>query len=123
MSLCQLPFVLTPEAKAKIMQGEALLQKQHQMQALTIQVSFNTEFPIGVTFGLYHDGHLRCGYQGLHCTSNNDTRMGAHLPVIPYIMDGLHHAFGIEGQKPVQALSWTVLANPNRASSRLNAGF
>lgn len=40
VSLCQLPFVLTPEAKAKIMQGEALLQKQHQMQALTIQALF-----------------------------------------------------------------------------------
>ena len=39
VSLCQLPFVLTPEAKARIMQGEALLQKQHQAQALSIQVS------------------------------------------------------------------------------------
>ena len=44
VSLCQLPFVLTPEAKAKIMQGEALLQKQHQMQALTIQVSFQQQY-------------------------------------------------------------------------------
>lgn len=38
VSLCQLPFVLNPEAKARIMQGEALLQKQHLAQALTIQV-------------------------------------------------------------------------------------
>ncbi|KAL3150237.1 hypothetical protein ABBQ32_000095 [Trebouxia sp. C0010 RCD-2024] len=45
VSLCQLPFVLTPEAKAKIMQGEALLQKQHQMQALTIQALFQGIHP------------------------------------------------------------------------------
>ena len=42
VSLCQLPFVLNPEAKARIMQGEAVLQKQHQAQTLTIQVRPNT---------------------------------------------------------------------------------
>ena len=41
VSLCQLPYVLSPEAKARIMQGEALLQKQHQAQTLTIQVRPN----------------------------------------------------------------------------------
>ena len=44
VSLCQLPFVLNPEAKARIMQGEALLQKQHQAQALTLQVRPNTHW-------------------------------------------------------------------------------
>ncbi len=39
VTLCQLPFVLSPEAKARIMQGEALLTKQHQVQASAIQVS------------------------------------------------------------------------------------
>ena len=42
VSLCQLPFVLSPEAKARIMQGEALLQKQHQVQASAIQVTLTT---------------------------------------------------------------------------------
>ena len=39
VSLCQLPLVLDPEAKARIMQGEALLQKQHEVQASAINVS------------------------------------------------------------------------------------
>ena len=38
VSLCQLPLVLDPEAKARIMQGEALLQKQHEVQASAINV-------------------------------------------------------------------------------------
>ncbi len=41
VTLCQLPFVLSPEAKARIMQGEALLTKQHQVQASAIQVSWH----------------------------------------------------------------------------------
>ncbi len=41
VTLCQLPFVLSPEAKARIMQGEALLTKQHQVQTSAIQVSWH----------------------------------------------------------------------------------
>lgn len=39
LSLCQTRFILDPEAKARIMQGEALLQKQHSVQASAINVT------------------------------------------------------------------------------------
>ena len=44
VSLCQLPLVLDPEAKARIMQGEALLQKQHEVQASAINVGPSAVF-------------------------------------------------------------------------------
>lgn len=42
VTLCQLPFVLNAEAKARIMQGEALLIKQHHVQSSAIQVRRST---------------------------------------------------------------------------------
>ena len=53
LTLCQLPFVLNAEAKARIMQGEALLIKQHQVQSSAIQVH---KHPAFLTFC----GHLFC---------------------------------------------------------------
>lgn len=37
VSLCQVPFVLTPKAKARVLQTEATLQKQEQMRAGSMQ--------------------------------------------------------------------------------------
>lgn len=72
VSLCQLPFVLTPEAKARIMQGEALMQKQHQAQAWTIQVIMITQQALQTTqclrlskgFVVLHLVHMWCGKYG-----------------------------------------------------------
>ncbi|DBA87172.1 TPA: hypothetical protein ACH3X2_005178 [Trebouxia sp. C0005] len=50
VTLCQLPFVLSPEAKARIMQGEALLTKQHQVQASAIQALFQGVHPVMVQY-------------------------------------------------------------------------
>ena len=38
LSICQVPFLLTPKAKVQVLQTEAALQKQHQMQHSSIQV-------------------------------------------------------------------------------------
>ena len=39
-SICQVPFVLTPEAKGRILQGEANLQKRHEMRNSRLQAAF-----------------------------------------------------------------------------------
>lgn len=44
LSFCQAPFVLTPDAKSKILQAEATLEKNQQVQASIVQHVFgNTE--------------------------------------------------------------------------------
>lgn len=40
VSLCQMPFLLDPEAKSKILHGEAAVQKQHHMSAAAMQAFF-----------------------------------------------------------------------------------
>ena len=39
-SICQVPFVLTAEAKGRILQGEANLQKRHEMRNSRLQAAF-----------------------------------------------------------------------------------
>jgi hypothetical protein len=38
VSLCQMPYLLTPEAKSHILHGESMMQKQHIMSAHAMQV-------------------------------------------------------------------------------------
>lgn len=92
VSLCQLPFVLNPEAKARIMQGEALLQKQHQAQAWTIQVIIQQAIVMttpapkqsvcSVALSLYvcgNDGFRTCLYRAALSVQQNNAQDGAVL--------------------------------------------
>lgn len=38
LSLCQMPYLLNPEAKSRILRGEAMAQQQNTMAAATMQV-------------------------------------------------------------------------------------
>ena len=38
VSLCQMPWLLTPEAKARILHGEALMQQQQHLNQAAMQV-------------------------------------------------------------------------------------
>ena len=40
VSICQMPFLLDPEAKSNILRGEAAVQKQHHMSAAAMQAFF-----------------------------------------------------------------------------------
>ncbi|KAJ7531965.1 hypothetical protein O6H91_14G067000 [Diphasiastrum complanatum] len=44
VSFCQVPFIFTPEAKSKVLQVEANLQKQHMVQASVVQHLFGNSF-------------------------------------------------------------------------------
>eukprot|EP00803_Ostreobium_quekettii_P009976 evm.model.scf_2796.2 EVM.evm.TU.scf_2796.2 scf_2796:5567-19194(-) len=50
ISMCEFPFVLDPDAKSRILQGESNLQKQHQVQSSAIQALFQGVPPAYVTF-------------------------------------------------------------------------
>ncbi|KAG6544026.1 hypothetical protein Mapa_014549 [Marchantia paleacea] len=46
VSYCQVPYVLTPDAKSKILQAEANIQKQHYVQTSVLNQLFNNQFSI-----------------------------------------------------------------------------
>ena len=45
VSFCQMPFLLTPEAKSNILHGESMLQKHQHMSAAAMQAFFRGESP------------------------------------------------------------------------------
>eukprot|EP00798_Chlamydomonas_sp_ICE-L_P014653 gene14653-20687_t len=49
-SLCQVPFLLTPEAKSRILQGEASVQKQQIVQNSALSAIFQGIHPVTVAF-------------------------------------------------------------------------
>ncbi|GIL61242.1 hypothetical protein Vafri_15644 [Volvox africanus] len=50
MSLCQTPFLLTPEAKSRILQGEAQIQKEAEMSASAREALLQGLHPISAVF-------------------------------------------------------------------------
>ena len=50
-SFCQLPFLLTPEAKGRILQGEANLQKRHEMRASQLSAMQAGRYSHNLPFG------------------------------------------------------------------------
>ena len=50
-SFCQLPFLLTPEAKGRILQGEANLQKRHEMRATQLSAMEAGRYSQDLPFG------------------------------------------------------------------------
>ncbi|KAL4425546.1 hypothetical protein ABPG75_009562 [Micractinium tetrahymenae] len=50
VSLCQMPYLLTPEAKARIMHGEAAMQQQQHLSAAAMQGLFQGISPAAVAF-------------------------------------------------------------------------
>ncbi|OAE31917.1 hypothetical protein AXG93_4485s1040 [Marchantia polymorpha subsp. ruderalis] len=46
ISYCQVPYVLTPDAKSKILQAEANIQKQHYVQTSVLDQLFKNQFSI-----------------------------------------------------------------------------
>eukprot|EP00192_Tetraselmis_astigmatica_P000681 CAMPEP_0117695176 /NCGR_PEP_ID=MMETSP0804-20121206/27995_1 /TAXON_ID=1074897 /ORGANISM="Tetraselmis astigmatica, Strain CCMP880" /LENGTH=1085 /DNA_ID=CAMNT_0005509221 /DNA_START=121 /DNA_END=3379 /DNA_ORIENTATION=- len=59
-SLCQTPFILTPEAKSRILQGEANLQKRHMIQNSNFQALLT-----GMNPGLFAWLHVRVRRENL----------------------------------------------------------
>lgn len=50
VSLCQLPFLLTAEAKARVLRGEALMRQHQDMSAAAVAALFQGLHPGGLAY-------------------------------------------------------------------------
>ncbi|GAX80909.1 hypothetical protein CEUSTIGMA_g8344.t1 [Chlamydomonas eustigma] len=57
--LCQVPFLLTPEAKSRILQGEATVQKHHVMQNSAMAALMQGLHPAAIGSVAFLDIHVR----------------------------------------------------------------
>lgn len=71
VSFCQMPFLLVPEAKARILNGEAMLQKQQHMSAAAMQAFITGQNPAEV-------GYLRLSIRRTHVVEDALTALVLH---------------------------------------------
>jgi hypothetical protein len=71
VSFCQMPFLLVPEAKARILYGEAMLQKQQHLSAAAMQAFITGQNPAEV-------GYLRLSIRRTHVVEDALTALVLH---------------------------------------------
>lgn len=71
VSFCQMPFLLVPEAKGRILNGEAMLQKQQHLSAAAMQAFITGQNPAEV-------GYLRLSIRRTHVVEDALTGLVLH---------------------------------------------